>query len=372
MNPILAVIDYQIFPPINAALNSLSTILLLTGFFLIKSGRRKAHQYTMTAALVSSTLFLACYLTYHYGVGHTEFPRDYPVARRIYLAILIPHILLAVVNLPLIVIVVIAAAKGHFETHRKFARITFPSWLFVSVTGVIIYFMIYQWFPGNSGITSPEADIGKSLFESRVEEASKRSGDLVFTPAFRVVKADPGEKKIDVSFSVANMGTEPVEITGLESGCECLSVSIDQDPVPPGATATITGVFNIEQLRGSSEKNISVLTGQKSRPVLLTTRIEIEPIYSIEETMTTWSVGGKPETKQVTFRVLREAPVHVLSAESKRKEVHCELVEVEKGRLYHLKLTPESTASSLLGIIRMETDCELESYARPLAYFSIQ
>ncbi|HQW30669.1 MAG TPA: DUF420 domain-containing protein, partial [Verrucomicrobiales bacterium] len=88
MNVIIAAINYEVFPPINAVLNSLSTILLLVGFFLIKTGRRKAHQYTMTAALVSSSLFLACYLTYHYGVGHTEFPKEYPVARRIYLAIL--------------------------------------------------------------------------------------------------------------------------------------------------------------------------------------------------------------------------------------------------------------------------------------------
>ena len=112
MNVIIAAINYEVFPPINAVLNSLSTILLLVGFFLIKRGRRKAHQYTMTAALVSSSLFLACYLTYHYGVGHTEFPKEYPVARRIYLAILIPHIILAVVNLPLIITLVVSAVRG--------------------------------------------------------------------------------------------------------------------------------------------------------------------------------------------------------------------------------------------------------------------
>ncbi len=372
MNPTLAAIDFQIFPPINAALNFTSTVLLLTGFFLIKSGRRKAHQYTMTAALVSSALFLACYLTYHYGVGHTEFPKEHPVARRIYLAILIPHIILAVVNLPLIIILVVAAARGRFETHKKFARFTFPSWLFVSVTGVIIYFMIYQWFPARAGTPSTVPSGGESESLHSGTGVSGKSGDLVFTPVTRVVKADPGDKQIEVTFSVKNAGSDPVAITGLESGCECLSVSIDRDPIPAGEEATITGVFNIEQLRGTSEKNISVLAGKWSRPFFLTTRIEIDPIYVIEDSMTTWSIGGEPETKLVTFRVLREAPVHVLSAESKRKEVRCELVAVEKGRLYHLKLTPESTGSSLLGIVRIETDCEIESYARPLAYFSIQ
>ncbi len=81
MSPLLSAIDYTIFPPINATLNGLSTVLLIAGFLLIKSGRRKAHQAVMIGALVSSALFLACYLTYHYGAGHTEFPKEYPVAR---------------------------------------------------------------------------------------------------------------------------------------------------------------------------------------------------------------------------------------------------------------------------------------------------
>ena len=88
--------------------------------------------------------------------------------------------------------------------------------------------------------------------------------------------------------------------------------------------------------------------------------------------MVTWTKGAAPEVKTVVFRVVREAPVHVLSAESKRPEVTCEVVEKEKGRLYHLELTPASTGSSLLGIVRIETDCEIETYARPLAYFSVQ
>jgi len=139
MSPLLSAIDYSIFPPINATLNGLSTVLLIVGFLLIKAGRRKAHQAVMTGALVSSALFLACYLTYHYGAGHTEFPKEYPVARKIYFAILLPHILLAVVNLPFIILLVIAAARGNFAKHKRLARFTFPSWLFVSITGVVIY-----------------------------------------------------------------------------------------------------------------------------------------------------------------------------------------------------------------------------------------
>ncbi len=139
--------NYELFPPINAGLNSLSTILLLTGFFLIKSEKKEAHKKVMLGALATSAIFLVCYLTYHYGVGHTEFPKEYPTARIVYLCILIPHIILAVVNVPLIIMMVIAAFKGKFEKHKKLARFTFPSWLFVSFTGVIIYFYLYHWFP---------------------------------------------------------------------------------------------------------------------------------------------------------------------------------------------------------------------------------
>lgn len=397
MNPHLstALADLDL-PRINAALNFLSTIFLLTGFLLIKMGRRKAHQYVMTAALASSAVFLASYLTYHYTAGHTVFPTEYPVARKVYLAILVPHIILAVVNLPLIVVVVVSAARGRFETHKRFAKFTYPSWLFVSVTGVVIYFMIYQWFPPTVSASSedtPPAPAGVegdavaakgpvvSLAGTRRNNAAERldaygargnAGDLVFTPLSRTIKAEAGDTAVEVTFGVENTGAQPVRIAKLESGCECLSVEIDVNPVPPRGKAVITGLFDVTKLRGSSERKITVVSEGESRPVLLTTRIEIDPLYEIEAPMTTWAVGSEPDKKVVVFRVLREAPLHVLAAESKRPEVACEIVEVEKGRLYHLELTPASTEKSLLGIVRIETDCEIEEYARPLVYFSIQ
>lgn len=378
MRSILAAIDYQIFPPVNATLNSITTVLLVIGFLLIKSGRKDAHRRVMVGALVSSTLFLVCYLVYHYGAGSVKFPREYPVARRIYLAILVPHIILAAVNLPFIILLVVAAARGRFERHKKIARLTFPSWLFVSVTGVIIYLMLYQWFlptqmegEALEGISAPAALLGEKK-GVEIIEARVKGGDLVFRPASQLIRADAGQQEVKVTFSVENTSSVPVRITRLESGCACLSVAIDQDPIPPQSSATITGIFATEQLRGSAEKQITVVSDQRDKPTFLTARIEIEPLYTIEESMTTWSLGGKLETKVVNFRVLGNKPIHVLSAESKRAEVHCELVEVEKGRFYQLKLTPLSTDASLLGIVRMETDCEIDAYSRPLAYFSIQ
>lgn len=388
---LLAEIDYSIFPPINASLNAAATILLLVGFFLIKSGRKEAHRVAMLGALGCSAVFLVSYLFYHYGVGHTTFPEEYPLARKIYLAILIPHIILAVVNVPLIVMLVIAAFRGRFDKHRKLARFTFPSWLFVSVTGVVIYFMIYQWFPptevstttGGQSIPRPlpkevaVAAAGAPSGEEKkpritIVEKSTRVGDLVFEPAFQAVRTEAGEEIVTVYFGVRNEGDEAVGIEKLVSGCECLSVTIDVDPVPAGGTATITGVFDITKLQGQSERKITVTTSQRERPVFLFTRIETDPIMSLEPQMTNWKTGTEPVSRTVEFRVLREKPIHILSAESKRKEVSCEVVTVEVGRAYDIVLTPESTEQTLLGIVRIETDCEIEQYARPLAYFAIQ
>jgi hypothetical protein len=265
--------------------------------------------------------------------------------------------------------------------------------LFVSITGVVIYFMIYQWFPPKvakaaeelesnppssrlvsmSGLKEPRRSAAADEALAMAEGDSRhKAGDLVFRPHSQKVSADPGEKTLEVTFSVENTGSDAAGIATLESGCECLEVSIDVNPIPPRGKATITGIFDIEKLRGSAERKITVVPEGASRAIFLTTEIEIEPIYEILESMTTWARGSKPETKIVTFRVVREKPVHVLSAESKRPEVTCELVEVERGRLYHLRLSPSSTENSLLGIVRLETDCEVESYARPLAYYSIQ
>ena len=143
--------DPMNLPPVNAALNSLSAVLLLVGYIFIRRGQKRAHITCMVSALVTSALFLACYLTYHYlKEGHvTRFSVEYPVARMVYLVILGTHTILAVVNLPMIFLTVIPAVRQRFDRHRRIARWTLPIWMYVSVTGVIVYFMLYQWFPGS-------------------------------------------------------------------------------------------------------------------------------------------------------------------------------------------------------------------------------
>jgi uncharacterized membrane protein YozB (DUF420 family) len=130
-------------PAVNASLNGLSALLLAAGYACIRSGRRDAHRNCMIAALVSSTLFLSSYLVYHFHVGSVPFTGRGPI-RTVYFTILITHTILAVVIVPLVAVTVTRALRERFDAHRRIARITLPLWAYVSVTGVVIYWMLYR------------------------------------------------------------------------------------------------------------------------------------------------------------------------------------------------------------------------------------
>jgi uncharacterized membrane protein YozB (DUF420 family) len=129
-------------PSVNAALNSLSAAFLILGFFFIKSKKIKAHKACMLSAFASSTLFLISYLVYHYQVGSVPF-KGQGAIRTLYFAILLTHTILAVAVVPLALITLTRALKQRFAAHRRIAHWTFPIWLYVSVTGVIVYWMLY-------------------------------------------------------------------------------------------------------------------------------------------------------------------------------------------------------------------------------------
>jgi len=143
---------YTDLPLVNAGLNSACTILLLLGWTFIRSGRRDAHRRCMVSALFTSAAFLACYLYYHFrmqqehGAAHTKFV-DPTWFRPIYLTILLTHLVGAIAIVPLVLMTVSRAFKERFEAHRAIARWTLPIWLYVSITGVIIYLLLYQIFP---------------------------------------------------------------------------------------------------------------------------------------------------------------------------------------------------------------------------------
>lgn len=135
------------FPALNAFLNGTSAVLIGAGYYCIKSGRRQAHHRLMLSAFVTSTLFLISYLYYHVVLraGVTRF-QGQGVWRSLYFSILISHTFLAVVVVPFILVTLYRALKGNFARHKAIARWTFPIWLYVSVTGVVIFVMLYKVF----------------------------------------------------------------------------------------------------------------------------------------------------------------------------------------------------------------------------------
>ena len=130
-------------PTLNAVLNATSALLLLVGYRLIRAGRREAHRKVMLLALACSALFLTSYLVYHFQVGSVRFRGEGPV-RTLYFTILITHTVLAVAIVPLILVTLSRALRGRFELHRRLARLTLPLWAYVSVTGVVVYWMLYR------------------------------------------------------------------------------------------------------------------------------------------------------------------------------------------------------------------------------------
>ena len=137
--------QYAIFPVINASLNGASTVLLLVGRWFISQRRIAAHRATMITAVITSALFLTSYLYYHAHVGSVHF-QGTGWSRPLYFTLLISHVLLAIVIVPMVIITLTRALRERFDRHRAIARWTFPLWLYVSVTGVLVYFMLYHWF----------------------------------------------------------------------------------------------------------------------------------------------------------------------------------------------------------------------------------
>lgn len=130
-------------PALNATLNAISFVLLTTGWFMIRTGRRQAHKRCMVAALAVSAAFLTSYVIYHLNVGSVPFQKAGWI-RTVYFAVLIPHVILAAAIVPMILITVSRALSDRFDKHKQIARWTLPLWLYVSVTGVIVYVMLYR------------------------------------------------------------------------------------------------------------------------------------------------------------------------------------------------------------------------------------
>jgi len=134
--------DVTDLPAVNATLNGISAVLLSVGYVFIRQGHRRAHKRVMLGALTTSTLFLISYVIYHAQVGSKPFPGQ-GFARTLYLTILLTHVVLAATIVPLAIVTTLRGLRSQFARHKRIARWTLPLWLYVSVTGVVIYVMLY-------------------------------------------------------------------------------------------------------------------------------------------------------------------------------------------------------------------------------------
>src|SRR6266481_174259 len=137
---------FSILPHLNATLNASSFVLLSSGYYFIKRKRVSAHRNCQLAALTASVLFLISYIVYHSHHGMTRFTGQ-GIVRPIYFTILTTHTILAAVIVPFVIVTVRRAARGDFQRHRRIARWTLPMWLYVSITGVVVYLMLYHLYP---------------------------------------------------------------------------------------------------------------------------------------------------------------------------------------------------------------------------------
>jgi putative membrane protein len=139
-------IDYRSLAPLNSILNATAAVLLLAGYVCIRKRWIRAHRIFMLSAVGVSTVFFISYLTYHYHVGDVHF-QGHGLVRPVYFTILITHIILAAVIVPLVLMTLWRALRGNFRRHRRIARWTWPLWMYVSITGVVVYLMCYRMYP---------------------------------------------------------------------------------------------------------------------------------------------------------------------------------------------------------------------------------
>ncbi|MCZ7647549.1 MAG: DUF420 domain-containing protein [Planctomycetota bacterium] len=139
--------DLTVLPTVNASLNALATTLLVAGLIAIKQDKKELHKRIMQTAVGVTVLFLFSYVVYHLNYGSTKFTGTGWV-RPVYFFILITHVILAAVNVPLVGVTLWRAHKEDWDAHRRIARWAWPVWMYVGVTGVLVYLMLYVWFPG--------------------------------------------------------------------------------------------------------------------------------------------------------------------------------------------------------------------------------
>ena len=198
-------------------------------------------------------------------------------------------------------------------------------------------------------------------------------GGLNFKSKVSEHKAEEGAETVAGRFEFTNDGKAPVTIRNIDTSCRCLEAKADKKVYQPGESGVVEAKFEIRGLTGQIEKGLTLSTDDPATPFIrLAVKIEVPLIIQIEPKMINWAIGEEPKAKPIVFRVMREKPVHIKSIDVSRKNFAGVVKTIEEGKLYHIELTPESTEATMLGVVSIETDCEIEAQARQLGFFRIQ
>lgn len=200
-------------------------------------------------------------------------------------------------------------------------------------------------------------------------------GQLAFVSKLMKHTADPAAERFEVKFPFVNAKAGEVEVTKVVSTCGCLKAETDKASYAAGERGTVTGVFSLGSRTGTYEKAIMVTTDSEEEGVMtqeLRVRVTMPVVMEIAPPQLVWDQGEEPAPKAFILEVKREEPIHVTGVNTSREGFECEVHEVERGRKYRIELTPGATDVPVMGIVRVETDCEIEKRSRQVVFFRVK
>ncbi len=195
---------------------------------------------------------------------------------------------------------------------------------------------------------------------------------LSFPEELLKIEAEIGAKEATAVFAFRNDGPETVKIEKIDSSCGCLRADSDRRIYEPGESGTITAVFSTKGNPGVYKKTLTVQSrGAAREKQTLTVHVDVPSLASLEPRMVRWKLGDAPESKRIEFTVEREDPIHIREVSSSRDTVRVTLETLEAGRRYALVVTPDHTREATVGVVKIDTDCDVRSQRRMLAFFRI-
>ena len=225
----------------------------------------------------------------------------------------------------------------------------------------------WQAFMVDSGMQSRVLILGWMLISAGMAPA-----EMVLDGTVVEVKPKPEDEVIEVAFTFRNKGDKAVTILGLESGCSCLSSSLDARTYAPGASGTGKAEFKVSSFVGRHEKSVTVTTDDEAQPSwVIPFILDVPAVVSIEPKTLQWWLGGEADEKTCVIKMLGEQPMRITGVTSTRENVDFVMEEVAAGREYRLKVKPKSTDEVLMGALKIETDSTIPKYQRQLAFFSV-